>query len=159
MGERATPATRLWLEPEEMRAWRALMAVQGRLMARLDEDLVAGHGLPLADYEVLVHLSEEPSGALRMSQLAELTAVSRSGLTRRVDGLVAQGLVCRRPCPHDRRGTMAALTASGAQRLAQAAPTHVAGVRRYLIDLLTSDQLRSLGEALEQVLEPDRAGL
>lgn len=133
-GSTATPIR--WLSAEEQRAWRALLAVESRLNERLDQELREGHGVTLAEYAVLVHLGEmEPSG-LRMSDLAGRLLISRSGLTRRIDSLVSAGLVTRRSCPADRRGSMAQLTPAGIARLEEAAPTHVAGVRRYLIDAL-----------------------
>jgi DNA-binding MarR family transcriptional regulator len=141
-----------WLNGEEMRAWRALVATNSRLFARLDEELVQAHSISLAEYEVLVQLSEARGGALRMSDLAERALVSRSGLTRRLDGMVEAGLVCRQACPSDRRGTLAVLTERGREALEAAAPTHVAGVRRHLLDPLTPAQLEALGDALCTVL-------
>lgn len=73
---------------------------------------------------------------MRMFELAERVFLSRSGLTRRVDGLCRHGLVARRAYPGDGRGQLAELTAAGLERLRTAAPTHAAGVRRYLIDAL-----------------------
>ncbi len=122
-----------WLSDHEQRIWRDLLSVQTRLQERLDQDLRAAHRLTLAEYAVLVHLSEAGPGGLRRSELAERLLLSRSGLTRRVDSLERVGLVTRRACPDDGRGSMAALTRSGAERLAEAAPTHVTGVRRYLL--------------------------
>lgn len=138
-----------WLDPVEMRAWRAVLVAQSRLFARLDDELSTAHGLSLADYEVLAQLSETPGGVLRMSELARRCLVSRSGLTRRVDGLVAAGLVLRRECPSDHRGTLAQLTGTGRLALVEAARTHVAGVRRHLVDRLSRQQLETLAEALE----------
>lgn len=134
-----------------MAAWHALISTQARLLARLDEELADAHGLSLADYEVLVQLADAPGGARRMADLAELALVSPSGLTRRVDGLAAKGLVCRRTCPSDRRGSLASLTEDGRRRLEEAAPTHVAGVCRHLIDRLSRDELTILAEALGRV--------
>jgi DNA-binding MarR family transcriptional regulator len=125
-----------WLSAHEEAVWRRLLAVDCRLRERLDRDLRDHHGMTLGDYDVLVHLAEAPGGSLRMSDLAEKLLLSRSGLTRRIDGLVGQGMVCRRACPEDRRGALAQLTPEGRERLAQAAPTHVAGVRRFVIDPL-----------------------
>jgi DNA-binding MarR family transcriptional regulator len=123
-----------WLTDTEQRVWRQLLTVECRLKERLDQELRSGAGLTLGEYEVLVHLSEAPAGALRMSELASRLLLSRSGLTRRVDGLVHEGLVTRQPCDDDGRGAMAVLTPAGLARLEQAAPLHVGGVRRYLID-------------------------
>jgi DNA-binding MarR family transcriptional regulator len=140
-----------WLDPEEQEAWRTLITVHSRLLGRLDAELQACHGISLPDYEVLVHLSEAPGQDLRMAELAERLSLSPSGLTRRLDGLVRDGLVERRACPSDRRGSLAVLTPIGLAALEQAAPTHVEGVRRYLIDRLERDELLDLATAFESV--------
>ena len=129
----AVPA---WLNDSEQGAWRRLLAVQCRMRERLDRELQESHGLSLGDYDVLVHLSEAGGRSLRMSELAERLLLSRSGLTRRVDGLVRAGWVERKACPDDGRGSMAVLSDAGSELLREAAPTHVRGVRRYLIDPL-----------------------
>lgn len=139
-----------WLDPRQDEIWRLLLVVQGRMLARLDEELRLGHGLSLADYDVLVALSESVGG-LRMTELAERVMLSPSGLTRRVDRLVARSLVDRRACPSDGRGSLAVLTAGGWQSLRRAAPTHVAGVRRYLVDPLTSEGIEQLAMGLQAV--------
>ncbi|MDA8045148.1 MAG: MarR family transcriptional regulator [Actinomycetota bacterium] len=142
-----------WLSDDEQALWRRLLSVEARLQDRLDRDLRAGHGLTLGEYAVLVHVSESGPGGLRMSDLAARLLLSRSGLTRRVDSMVRAGLVERRSCPADGRGAMAQLTPLGQARLAEAAPTHVEGVRRYLLDPL-ADRLDGLSWGLEEV---DRA--
>jgi DNA-binding MarR family transcriptional regulator len=139
------------LDEEEMRAWMAFLHASTRLMERLDAEL-QGHGLSLADYEILVHLSDEPSGELRMTELAARTLVSRSGLTRRLDRLVESGLVARRSCPTDRRGVLAVLTPAGRTRLEAAAPTHVQGVRRHFLNQLHGQDLGSLATCLNAVV-------
>ena len=135
-----------------MQAWQAFLRASIRLMERLDAEL-EGHGISLADYEILVHLSGEPSGELRMTELAARTLVSRSGLTRRLDRLVESGLVARRSCPTDRRGVLAVLTAAGRERLEEAAPTHVEGVRRHFLAPLHAQDLVALAESLDAVVE------
>lgn len=135
-----------------MEAWQAFLRASIRLMDRLDAEL-DGHGLSLADYEILVNLSAEAAGELRMTELAARTLVSRSGLTRRLDRLVESGLVERRNCPTDRRGVYAVLTAAGRRRLEAAAPTHVEGVRRHFISQLEGQDLRALASSLNAVLE------
>jgi DNA-binding MarR family transcriptional regulator len=143
-------ATR-WLDDDEQGAWRALVWVHARLMARLDAELQRANGITLPDYEVLVHLSEAPGASMRMAVLAEELLLSPSGLTRRLDGLVRDGLVERRTCPSDRRGSLAALTGRGRARLEEAAPTHVNGVRAYLVDQLSRSELLTMATALRHI--------
>jgi DNA-binding MarR family transcriptional regulator len=138
----------MWLDESEQRVWRTLINVHTRLLARLDAELQETHGLTMADYEVLVHLSEAPGRSLRMAELAQRLLLSPSGVTRRLDGLVRDGMVERRSCPSDRRGSLAVLTGAGLARLADAAPTHVAGVRAYVIEAMNREELLALGESL-----------
>jgi DNA-binding MarR family transcriptional regulator len=138
------------LNDDEMLAWRGLLEVSARLLTRLDMELSEA-GISLAEYEVLVQLSAEPERGLRMTDLADRSLVSRSGLTRRVDGLERRGLVRREACPSDRRGFVARLTDQGAELLERVAPSHVEGVRRHFIGQLTPAQIKALGEALAAV--------
>jgi DNA-binding MarR family transcriptional regulator len=137
-----------WLDEEEMAAWRGLVETFADVEADLDADMQRQHGLSGGDYGVLVHLSEEESGRLRMCDLAERLHLSPSGLTRRIDGLVRAGFVQRAQGPDDRRVVWAVLTPEGRQRIEDAAPDHVASVRRYVFDHLSRTQVRELGAAL-----------
>ncbi len=146
-------ATPRWLDAEQQRAWRALIEGSHRLFDRLDRELKTESGLDLDQYEVLVRLSEAPDGRLRMSELADQICMSRSRLTHRIDKMVDDGLVERQQCPDDRRGTHACLTAEGRRRLEAAAPGHVEGVRRYLIDALDRYQVAMLADAMSRVAD------
>jgi len=148
-----TLETVAWLDPLEMRAWRALLTAHARLLSRLDAELQASSSMSVADYAVLVHLSEAEGGHLRMSELAEALLLSPSGLTRRLDGLVRGGYVERTKCPTDRRGAYASLTDLGRRRLDEVAPRHLEQVRRNFIDRLDRSQLEALSDALSVVAD------
>jgi hypothetical protein len=65
----------------------------------------------------------------------------------------------RRKCLSDGRGSLAMLTDAGMARLVGAAPTHVAGVRRYFLDPLSAPQRRELMgslDAIEALLAPSQ---
>jgi DNA-binding MarR family transcriptional regulator len=148
--ERRTEAV-AWLTPTEMKAWRTLLDAATGLLATLDQELQSGHGLSLAEYEVLVVLSERGQEGVRMQDLAGMLHLSPSGATRRIDSMVRRGLVARRQCPTDRRGSFAVLTEAGSARLREAAPTHVRGVRAHFIDRLSERQLASVTNALAAI--------
>lgn len=137
-----------------MAAWRSYVDTYADLMAALESDL-AGTGLDLGDYQVLVYLSESADQSLRMCDLAARLQLSPSGLTRRLDGLVRAGLVERRGSDQDRRVMLAALTPKGFAALEQAAPIHVESVRRRVIDLLDPSELEVFARAFQKI----RAGL
>ncbi len=147
-----TPATRRSpVNEAELGAWRAFLQTHARLLRRLDEDLQAAHGLSLAEYDALLQLVNAPERRLRMSALADRVLLSRSGITRLVDRLVADGMVERFACPTDARGSMAAITALGVSRLRAASRTHLDGVRRYFLDVVSSEEQATIQDSLERV--------
>ena len=142
-----------WLSDEEQRTWRGLVHLILELQAEQEQALVGAHGITEGEYGVLVSLSEAEDHRLRMCDLAAAQRLSPSGLTRRVDGLAKQGFVTREASSCDRRAMYAVLTDAGMAKLREAAPTHVAAVRRSLIDHLTPEQVRVLGDVLTQARE------
>jgi DNA-binding MarR family transcriptional regulator len=145
------------LTPDEELAWRALARALIVLPRALEAELLAEHNLTLAEYTVLMNLSEEDAWSLRMSDLANRVALSLSGISRVVDRLARDGLVERRRCPSDARGFNAVLTDAGFERLRAAYPTHLRGVREHVVDHLGGLDLRALAEALGRVA-PREAG-
>jgi DNA-binding MarR family transcriptional regulator len=140
-----------WLTTEEQQAWRAWLAASALLNDRLSRDLQAKHGLTLADYEILVWLSEHPERRLRMSELAERTLASRSRLSHQIDRMERSGLVQRQQCDDDRRGAFAVLTEFGMKAIAAAAPDHVDSVRENLVDVLSPQEFTALGDACRKI--------
>lgn len=141
-----------WLDARQQRAWRSFLAASRLLHAQLDRELQRDSGMPHTYYEILVRLSEAPGRVLRMSELADVSESSRSRLSHAVTRLEEAGWVIRESCPTDRRGAFARLTEEGFAALADAAPSHVASVRRLLIDRLTDEQLEQLRVISDVVL-------
>lgn len=142
--------TTRWLNASEMRAWRQFIETHDDLRAAFEADL-APTGLTLGDYQVLVYLSESEQRAMRMCDLAEILQLSPSGLTRRLDGLVAGGQVVRQGSEEDRRVMMAVLTDDGMAVLRRTAPHHLASVRRHVFDHLDAAQVAALGSIFEAI--------
>jgi DNA-binding MarR family transcriptional regulator len=140
-----------WLDRTEMRAWRNLMDGSYRLLDVLNRELQNSHGLTLAEYRILVMLSESPDGSLRMSELADGVLSSRSRLTHQIRRMQAQNMVERDTCLEDGRGVLAVITDEGRTRLRKAAPTHLISVRSHLIDLLSPTEQQVLGDVFEKV--------
>jgi DNA-binding MarR family transcriptional regulator len=138
--------TTRWLSEEEQRTWRLFLQACESVFAATTAQLMRDSGLPHGYYEILVHLSEAPNRALRMTQLARASTYSKSRLSHAVARLEERGWVQRLDCATDRRGQIAQLTDEGFAVLAAAAPGHVDQVRRSLMDVLTPEQVRQLGE-------------
>jgi DNA-binding MarR family transcriptional regulator len=145
----ATASSRL--EGAELEAWRSFLQSHAIIVRDLDAELVSGHGLTTRDYEVLLYLAQEPERRLPMSALAERTMLTRSGITRLVDGLVKPGLLERVTCDRDARVSYAQLTEAGYEKLRQAARTHVAGIRRLFLAHYTADEIDQLAELLNRL--------
>ena len=142
-----------WLDVDQQRHWRAYIAATTLLHEQLSRELQDEHGISIGDYEILVRLSEAPDRTLRMSHLADSTLASRSRLSHQIDRLEKAGVVRRQACDEDRRGQNAILADEGFALLVAAAPTHVTGVRKHLVDLLTEEQFSALGRACEIIAE------
>jgi DNA-binding MarR family transcriptional regulator len=141
-----------WLSEPEQRAWRGLLQMTTRLEAELNRELQAASGLSLADYDVLVALSEAPQGRLRISQLASDLGWERSRLSHHLARMQRRGLITREDCDADRRGAFVVLTDQGRTAIEQAAPAHVDAVRRLIFNDLSGEQVGSLQAFTESVL-------
>ncbi|MCV7247418.1 MarR family transcriptional regulator [Mycobacterium koreense] len=131
--------------------WRSYLESTRLLLRALDRQLSADAGISLSDFEVLALLSEAPQRRLRMSELADSVATTRSGITRAVARLVGLGWVQRAECTEDKRGSYAELTDAGLQKVRAAAPGHVAAVRANLFDLLSARDVELFGHAYGQI--------
>ena len=143
------------LTPEEEAAWRALGRAVLVIPRVLDADMLSAHGLNMTEYQVLMNLSEAPDQALRMSELANYVSITISGMTRVIERLERQGLVDRVRAESDGRGQVAVLTPAGLARLRQAWPTHLASVRRHVMDHLQDVDLPTLADAMAAIASAD----
>jgi DNA-binding MarR family transcriptional regulator len=153
MSTKASDAAR-WLGPEEESAWRAYRRMVTAVQARTAQDL-ADVGLSEPDYEVLSTLSERPDGTSTLHEQAAKMAWSRSRLSRQATRMEARGLIRRAPDPDDGRGCLLVLTEKGLDTLRQAAPAHVASVRRHFVDRLEPEELAVLGRIAARIAGPD----
>jgi DNA-binding MarR family transcriptional regulator len=144
------------MRPDDWRVgvWRQFLRTHATVVRALEQQLTEDAGLPLGWYDVLLQLAEAPERRLRMAELAERVLLSRSGLTRLVDRLVAEGLVRRERSPEDARGTFTVLTATGVERLRKAVPGHLAAVQEHFLCHFGDDELQQLSTLLTRVL-PD----
>jgi DNA-binding MarR family transcriptional regulator len=141
------------LDADQQSSWRAFAVGVTLLLDRLDADLQKEFDLSLTEYEILVRLSERPGRSMRMAQLADALAHSRSRVTHTVARMQHAGLVERSASPDDGRGIVCKLTDHGYDVLVEAAPVHVQGVRDYLVDLSSRDDFAALGRVMNAVTD------
>lgn len=143
-----TTTTQSQLDGAALEAWRAYLQSHAAILRALDAELLAEQGITARDYEVLLYLSHAPDRRLPMSALAGQTMLTRSGITRLVDGLVAAGFVERMACPEDARISYAQLTDLGHRKLRQASCSHVASIHRLFLEHFDPEEVNQLAELL-----------
>jgi DNA-binding MarR family transcriptional regulator len=144
-----TTTTRL--DGAALEAWRSYLQSHASIVRVLDAELVAEQEMTTRDYEVLLYLAQAPDRKLAMSALAESTMLTRSGITRLVDGLVGCGLIERVSCASDARVSYAKLTDAGYEKLRSAGGTHVASIRRLFLEHFTSEEIDTLASLLSRL--------
>lgn len=139
------------LEGAALDAWRSYLQSHASIVRVLDAELAADHGITSRDYEVLLYLSQESDQRLAMSALAERTMLTRSGITRLVDGLVHAGLIERVSCPSDARVSYAKLTEQGYAKLREAGCSHVRSIHRLFLEHFSPEEVDQLAALLSRL--------
>ena len=142
-----------WLTEEENFTWRAVWSLMTWLPVKLDAQMREDNGLSLYEYYALSQISEAPDRQIRLSELASITNMTLSHLSRVISRMMKSGWVERVPDPEDGRYTLGRLTDAGWDKVVEMAPGHVDAVRRALFDQLTDEQARALGEAAGKIAE------
>ncbi|HMG42426.1 MAG TPA: MarR family transcriptional regulator [Acidimicrobiales bacterium] len=150
MSERTTTRDDL-LDDERMTLTGLLVESGEGLKEVLHRHLVDECGLTIQSFVLLLRLSRSPERRLRMSDLADQTGLTPSGLTRAIDRLAQAGLVERLPCPDDRRGSYAALTTEGLTRVRAAVQPHLRHLDEEFVGRLTPDERDDLARILRKV--------
>jgi DNA-binding MarR family transcriptional regulator len=141
-----------WLPAEAQQLWRRWLRLNALLPGVLHRELQADAGLSLPDFDVLVQLTDSPEGRVRVSDLARGLHWERSRVSHHITRMERRGLVRREECRDDGRGAWVMLTEQGRAVIEQAAPAHVATVRRLVFDALTPQEAQVMAEVIEKVL-------
>ena len=142
-----------WLTDEEQQAWRGLLRMTSQLNARMNRQLQDEYGISLADYDMLVVLSEAPEGRLRVFEVAGALTWEQSRVSHQLARMLRRGLITRVGCATDARGAFAVLTEAGRAAIERAAPAHVEQVRQLVFDGLSPGQVAALTEITTGVLD------
>jgi DNA-binding MarR family transcriptional regulator len=139
------------LDGAALDAWRSYLQSHASIVRMLDAELVAEHGMTTRDYEVLLYLAQAPERKLPMSALAERTMLTRSGITRLIDGLVESGLIERVACASDARISYAQLTDEGYDTLRGAGCAHVRSINRLFLEHFSPEEVEQLAGLLSRL--------
>lgn len=139
------------LSESEARAWDAFQRAYAATALALERAATARGGLPLVDHSLLAQIARGPETGVRPGDLVGRGTLTKSGITRALDRLERDGLVARRVCPSDKRGSFVVLTAKGRHLLRRAAPGHIRALAKHFAEPMTADELRVVTAAMERI--------
>lgn len=149
--EQARAMSRAFFTEEQERIWFGLMETYDALLRELDDRMLAEHNMPLSAFEALMHITHAETGAISISDLAELVRLSPSQVSRIAIDLERKGLVQRRRSATDSRSTEVAVTDAGRAQLQQAAPSYLSTIRSHLFEGLEDRDLKQLARIIERI--------
>ena len=135
-----------WLDEREARAWRGFHRIRTDLLAHLSRKLAASCNISQADFEILIAVSEAPGQRIRARDLGNEIRWERSRLSHQIARMEARGTIARSACESDARGFDVVLTPAGLEAVEAAARVNLEAVRHCFADLLTKEQLDTLGD-------------
>ena len=141
-----------WLTAQEEHLWRGWLKLNTDLATTLQRELQQDVGLSMPDFEVLVHLTDNPEGRVRVTDLAGLLQWERSRVSHHVTRMEGRGLVARVECSEDGRGAFVVITPQGRAAIEEAAPGHVRAVRRLMFDALSEEETAALAAVIDKLL-------
>ncbi len=109
-----------WGSPDAMTAATSITRAHQILLRRIDEAL-APLGLTFSRFEALALLHFSRRGSMPLGKVGERLQVHPASVTNTVDRLERDGLVERRPHPHDGRTRLASITEAGHALVVEAA--------------------------------------
>ncbi|CAN5443663.1 MarR family transcriptional regulator [soil metagenome] len=139
--------------PAKMALWQGYLQTYSTIIGLLEAELQQELNLPLLWYDTLNHLNNSPYGGLRLQELADAINLSQSGLTRLIDRMTEANLVERRPCPEDRRGLNAGITAVGRAKLEQATPVYLSVLDRHFLRYLSCEEVHALLKVFSNIAQ------
>jgi DNA-binding MarR family transcriptional regulator len=143
------------LAADQLDAYFALMEAVSLLQHRVEQQLRTEGDLSYVQFQLLARLAAR--GPLTMTELADGVVYSRSGLTYQASLLEKAGLITRAPSSADDRATLVTITDRGRDLLGRVFPGHIQVTRRQLLDALSDDDLRHLGDIMTRVRDHMRA--
>jgi DNA-binding MarR family transcriptional regulator len=141
-----------WLDEDQLASWLSVVRLITRLPFAIDNQLQRDVGLSMAEYMTMAILAKSPRWTMRMSELADQLSSSLSRLSHLAKRMEGRGYLRREPDPTDGRFTNAILLPAGMAKLESAAPGHVATVRHLVVDNLSRERLRRLGQDAERIV-------
>lgn len=137
------------------RAWIAFYVSHGLLSKRIDRSMREAGVVPMDVYDLLLTLEIAPNGMMKQRELEPVLLLTRSGISRMIDRMEAQGLVARSACPTDKRATHVVITQKGLAERERAWEIYRAEIVRLFADKLSTVEADQIYRLLGRILEQD----
>ena len=141
------------LDAVETGFWYSYMKVLLRVRYEMNRQLRATAGISMADYDVLVALTSDEDGRMRVGDLAVRIGWERSRLSHHIARMRARGLLEMDRSADDLRAMEVTLSEQGRRVLAEATPAHVAFLRAAFLDALNPEEMQRMQGSLERVYD------
>ena len=149
------------LTDDQLAAWRSFVEMRHLLERHLVRHLQREFGLSDSDFEILVNLSESPTGRMRAFELGRATQWEKSRMSHHLSRMEKRGLI-KRETAEDASGSAArypdvVLTPAGRAAIEASAPANAARVRELFVDVLGAERLAMLKGASDDVIAAVKA--
>src|SRR3954471_21902686 len=138
---------------DDWSVWRSFVMMRRQLDRALEHRLQEDAGISGPDFEILLSLFKAPDNQLRARDLVELLGWEKSRVSHQVTRMVARGLVERRECPTDLRGSWISLLPEGRRAVLKASRGNATQLRRLFFDVLTPEEKATLAAISERVAD------
>ena len=139
------------VDPAEWDAWKSFISMRQHLDTALERQLQRDAEISTAEYAVLMSLFESPAKQLRAGELGRALAWEKSRVSHQVSRMEKRGLVERRTCDSDARGTWIGITPEGSRAALRATREHGHTLRSLFFDLVSPDELATLRAVFDRV--------
>ncbi len=133
-------------------AWGKLLNVHAMMTRRLEEMLQHRYQMSHGEFEVLLRLWWASDNRKRIWELAEVSVLTHSGMSRLIERLVKAGLVRRETATEDKRGACAVITPAGLERITAAEASNIELVKQHFLSLYSEEELKQMGSFWKRFL-------
>ena len=118
---------------DELRLWLRMLTCSTMIEREVRQRLREEFQITLPRFDLMAQLEKSATG-MTVGEVSQRLMVSNGNVTTVVDGLIKEGLVDKRPAPHDRRVQVVSLTAAGRRIFRTMAARH----EKWIADLFSS---------------------
>lgn len=140
------------LSDTETRAWVGFVKSQQILLGKVEQELKSNDLPPLSWYDVLLELDKAEGGKLRQMELGERVLLSKYNISRLLDRLEREQLICRESCTQDARGIFAVITDKGRSLRSKMWPVYYRVVKDYFLSKFNEEELKQLISFQERLI-------